>query len=273
MGEWAPTSGAQLVTVGQVAAGSTGTVATASATANTKGAWAQLVSATPVNAAAIVIMLASPSAAGDYLVDIGIGAANFEATLVPNILYCGRGGDACAHFRFPVGVPAGSRLVARVQSNGASNTVAAAITLLNHGFSGLSHFGFVRDYGTALADSGGVSVDPGAVASTKNSWSQLVASTARPARQLVVCIGNQGNNVRTTATWLCDVGIGPAGQEHVVVPNIGLFASSTSDLVMPIVYGPFPVAVPSGSRLAARAQCSITEATDRLFDIAVYGVE
>jgi len=42
--------------------------------------------------------------------------------------------------------------------------------------------------------------------------------------------------------------------------------------MQPPVLGPFPVAIPSGSRIAARAQCNISDATDRLFDVAVYGV-
>ena len=272
MGEWSASSGARVATVGHNPAASTGTVITASATANTKGSWAQIVAATPISASSVIVMLSSPSAAGDYLVDIGTGIANFETILVPNILYCRRASDACAHFRLPVGVPAGARLAARVQSTSASATVAAAIMLLSHGFPGMAHFGFIQDYGTALADSGGVSVDPGATLNTKNTWSQIVASTARPARWLMISIGNVGNNVRTNANWLFDVGIGSAGQEHVILANMGLNAFGTPDLVQPLVYGPFPVAIPSGSRIAAHAQCDISDATDRLFDIAVYGV-
>jgi len=248
-------------------------VVTASATANTKGSWAQLVAATPIHASAMVVMIASPSAAGDYLIDIGIGAAQFEAILMPNILYCRRAADVCAHFCLPIGVPAGARLAARIQSTSGGATVAAAIMLLSHGFPGMAHFGFVQDYGTVLADSGGVSVDPGATLNTKNTWSQLVAATVRPARWLMISIGNVGNNVRSNANWLFDVAIGPAGQEHPILANMGLNAFTTPDLVQPLVYGPFPVAIPSGSRIAAHAQCDISDATDRLFDIAVYGVE
>jgi hypothetical protein len=33
-----------------------------------------------------------------------------------------------------------------------------------------------------------------------------------------------------------------------------------------------PVSIPAGSRIAARAQSSINDATDRLFDLEVIGV-
>lgn len=273
MGEWSATSGARLVTVGQAATTSTGTLATASATANTKGVWAQLVAATPVNASGIIVMLASPSAAGDYLIDVGLGAAGFESVLIGNILYCRRADITAAHFQFDIGLSANSRLVARVQSTSASATVAVAVALLSYGFPGLSHLGVVLDYGTATADSGGTGIDPGATLNTKNSWAELVAATARPIRWLLICIGNQGNNVRADDVgWLLNVGVGPAGQEHVLLANMDLASRSGSDLMQPLRLGPFRVAIPAGSRIAARAQCSISDATDRLFDVAVYGI-
>jgi len=271
MGEWSISSDARLVTVGQTAASSTGTTVTAG-TANVKGVWAQISAATPVNASGVIVMLASLSANGDYLIDIGIGAAGFESVLIRNILYCRRADDACAHFRFDVGVPAGSRLVARAQSTASSPTVVVAAMLLSYGFPGLSHLGLVLDYGTAVADSGGTGVDPGATLNTKNSWAELVAATSWPIRALVMAIGNQNNSARTTATWLLDIAVGAAGQEHAIIPDIILSANSSGDLMQPPVLGPFPVAIPSGSRIAARAQCSISDATDRLFDVAVYGV-
>ena len=271
MGEWSISSDARLVTVGQTAASSTGTTVTAG-TANVKGVWAQISAATPVNASGVIVMLASLSANGDYLIDIGIGAAGFESVLIRNILYCRRADDACAHFRFDVGVPAGSRLVARAQSTASSPTVVVAAMLLSYGFPGLSHLGLVLDYGTAVADSGGTGVDPGATLNTKNSWAELVAATSWPIRALVMAIGNQNNSARTTATWLLDIAVGAAGQEHAIIPDIILSANSSGDLMQPPVLGPFPVAIPAGSRIAARAQCSISDATDRLFDVAVYGV-
>jgi len=271
MGEWSISSDARLVTVGQTAASSTGTTVTAG-TANVKGVWAQISAATPVNASGVIVMLASLSANGDYLIDIGIGAAGFESVLIRNILYCRRADDACAHFRFDVGVPAGSRLVARAQSTASSPTVVVAAMLLSYGFPGLSHLGLVLDYGTAVADSGGTGVDPGATLNTKNSWAELVAATSWPIRALVMAIGNQNNSARTTATWLLDIAVGAAGQEHAIIPDIILSANSSGDLMQPPVLGPFPVAIPSGSRIAARAQCNISDATDRLFDVAVYGV-
>jgi hypothetical protein len=70
-----------------------------------------------------------------------------------------------------------------------------------------------------------------------------------------------------------DVAIGASGSEKIILPNLFMTTHTTSDEIAPSVFGPYSVYIPSGTRLAVRAQCSITDATDRTFDAMIYGIE
>jgi len=270
MGDWSLTWNAQEDTAGMTFASSQGTLLTANASANVKGVWAQIVAATPVDAHSIVVIIAHSS--GDQMIDVAIGPEGQEGIIAPNLMASNQTNQSGRTvYYLPIQIPKGSRLAGRNQSTTGGAAARVLVMLLNHGSGASPPMGRITDYGTATADSGGTGVDPGATLNTKNSWAQLVASTSWPIRALVIGIGNQNNTAMTTATWLCDVGIGPAGQEHVIIPDILLSAHTTGDAMQPWTLGPFPISIPPGSRIAARAQCSITTA-DRLFDIALYGV-
>jgi hypothetical protein len=131
----------------------------------------------------------------------------------------------------------------------------------------------VTDYGTNTADSGAVSVDPGATINTKGSWTQIVASTTNPIRMLMVGIGNGANATRTAYDWLLDIGIGGSGSEVVILADQHLEAHTSDDLMSPTFIGPFPCNIPAGTRIAARSQCSGNDAADRLCDVQIYGID
>jgi hypothetical protein len=60
----------------------------------------------------------------------------------------------------------------------------------------------------------------------------------------------------------------------VVLPNIGFTMQfATNACWSPNTVGPLPVDIPAGTRIAARMQASITDATDRLMDVIVYGID
>lgn len=98
---------------------------------------------------------------------------------------------------------------------------------------------------------GGTIITPGATANTKGSWTQIVASTSSDCDLLHLKItGESGGG--TYKNQFIDVGVGVAGSEVVVFPNIdigvgGTFQGSHVDLLVPIH-------IPAGSRIAARAQ-------------------
>lgn len=275
MGDWALAGGAGTETAGVTAATSIGIAVTASASANTKGSWVELTSATAREAVGLLVNIGRGHTAGaDFLVDIGIGAAASETVLIPNLK-----GDNGSNLLgpgtiyIPIGVPAGTRLSARCQCTSASGISRVQVVAVYGGWVGQPPLAVVTDHGSAVADSGGVSVDPGGTANTKGSYSQIVASTSRAMKAMIIGIGNQNNGSRTIADFLLDLAIGAAASETIIVADLHLEASASDDAMRPVFVGPIPISIPAGTRLAARAACTIIDATDRLFDVIIYGVD
>jgi len=274
--DWSLIEAQRFQTVGADTAASTGTTMTGGA-ANTKGAYAEVVASTAFDAHGLLVIFSNGSASYlDYLVDVAVGASGLETIIAEN-LHAGAGDGAqtidATGYLLPIFIPAGTRLSARVQSSGASATLRIVIVLLGAGFITPPGLGRVTTYGANTADSGGTQIDPGGTAHTKGAYSEIVASTTNPIRQLTIAMGNMANALRTTALWLVDLAVGAAGAEQVLIENIMLNCGGSVDLIQPQVFPPLGVNIPAGTRLAARAQCSIIDATDRLIDILLYGVD
>jgi len=274
MGDWQIRGSAQFSMVGQDTLVRPEAVYP-SLTANTKGSWVELTDSSPIDASAFSVMIAYAFEGSDYLVDIGIGPAGSEQTVVSNLLVTvGTIGGNCPGIvqRIPTAIKAGTRIAARAQATGtsASRLVRCAV-LLEDG--GDQDGGRLITIGESTADSGGMQIDPGAVDNTKGAWVQLTASLANEIDRAFFAFGNVANTARTDCNWLVDIGIGGAGTEQVILPNIAVSANLTSDGVYPNLtafYDDFNI--PAGTRVAVRAACTIVDATDRLFDVVMYGI-
>lgn len=98
----------------------------------------------------------------------------------------------------------------------------------------------------------------GGSAHTKGAWAQVTAATTAPCHGFLVCISTTANYAAATDTsTLLDIGIGGAGSEVVVVPNIGIGYQGPATGVNGTVTT-VPVTVPQGSRVAVRAQSTRT---------------
>lgn len=101
-----------------------------------------------------------------------------------------------------------------------------------------------------------VTVSIGAVPQTKGAWSQVIASTTGNIGAIRLRIiasyagGGTGNGC------LMDVGIGAAGSEVVIISNIAV-GGATNQIFGGIIID-LPIAIPSGSRVALRAQSNRT---------------
>lgn len=211
-------------------------------------------------------------AAADYLVDVAVGAGGSETIIANNLIFTGfLNTDHVAYYLFPIFVPAGTRLSARCQATTASRTVRCAIMLIGQSFLPSSPLGVITTYGANTADSGGVQVDPGAGADTKGAYSELASALTFDINWIVLGIGGQNNQARTSAKILVDVAVGAAASEQIIIPDLFIVAQTAGDSILPGCIC-LPCSIPAGSRVAVRAQSSITDATDRLFDMTLYGV-
>ena len=250
-------------------------VASANA-AHTKGSWIEITSATGFDTYLLCVdILAIATSGVDALFDIGIGAAGSEISIVNNLsFYRSAGGNRVAEtYRLPIFVPAGTRISVRLQTgHSATNTIYGNAYCIGGSslyppFSGE----LITTYGANTADSGGISVDSGGTVDTKGLYSQLSASCLG-IKAFFFCIGNQANAARSGYYHMLDISVGGAGVETVVIGDYTLLSDTTTDMISPTLSPVFPIAIPAGTRIAARASCSGNDATDRLFDVILYGV-
>lgn len=243
-----------------------------SGVANTKSGWAEITSSLASDIDELWVSFSSANP--DHLVDIGIGSAGSEVAIVEN-LYTGNGTPirVLAQYVLPIRLASGTRLAVRAQSTAA--TFVSRMTLVGLRGSGRSSVsaGRIFTYGANTADSGGAQVDPGTSANTKGAWSVVSASTSADAKGFILAFGGLGDTTRSTCKWFVDVAIGAAGSEQVIIENFHLASRVEHDAILPQVTPIFPIPIPAGSRVAVRAQCDITTAGDRLFDVFLYALE
>lgn len=237
---------------------------------NTKGNYGELIASSPFDADGMLIHLEGPfGVAGRALADIAIGSPGSEGIFLNNLHIDARIGNTVALFHFPVAIPAQSRIAARVQSSEGAQLVRIMGHLYGNGFASMSSFGKITTYGANTSDSGGVAVDPGATAGIKGSWAQITSNATSDISRLLIAVGADANISNFSASWLFDLGIGSAGNEIALLKDQALVHTYH---MSPRVIGPLSVSIPAGSRISIRASCTTTNATNRLFDVVLYGV-
>ena len=249
-----------------------GTSVAASASINTKGAWTELVASTAFDADALQIIMAIPDVTTGHLLDLAIGGAGSEIEVLSNLLVSSVGRSSTT-LTFPTLLPAGSRISARVQSQTASSAVRVRTMLIRGGFLLPAAGGRVETIGAATADSGGTPLDAGAAANTYGAWAQMTASTSRDIDAIQFRLGNAGNATPSASTcnFYLQIGVGAGGSEIPVLDGYAFATMTTGDMGRaPDVW--YPVAIPAGSRIAARIRSDITDATDRIVDLVLYAL-
>ena len=249
----------------------------ADASANTKGLWTDLIAQTSIKADYLNVMVRMVGTV-DVLVDIAHGPAGAEQIVAANLCASPPGSSggfpgSPYYEMLPVSIPPGSRIAARVQGSGASSFTSLTATILDAGEVPRESARRVETAGANTADSGGTSIDPGGSSGTKGAWAQMVAATEMRWDAVIVGLQNQLNAVRSSFSWAFDIGVGPPGGEVVVVPDINVISLTTNDALSRATFGPLPVRIPAGSRVAMRSRCTGTDATDRLFDAILYGLK
>ena len=249
----------------------TGTTVTANASTNTKGDWASL--GTPAFDYQRIAVSVFQTAASTKLFDIGInnGSGNWHVIAEDLALPGPKYADLGFYYDLPLRVKAGQQLGMRVQASSASHVLNCTITGFSKGaYDGQGYARMVR-LQTAVANSRGTAIDAGATASTKSAWVELNSSTSVDVDALFAVVGFNGDTGRTAAaTALLDIGVGAASSEYVIVPNLFLRWTTTTDGPQQIL-GVLPVPVRNASRLVARLACTDATAGDRTLDLCLHG--
>lgn len=259
-------------TYGNVTTTSLGTVITASGSTNTKGSYTQLISSTVGDTAAIYVAMTNVSSSGVAIaMDIAVGAAASEQVIIPNILSSTNNSFSFG-MMFPVQIPSGTRISARIQATTASDTIRASVTLFADAAIGRS--GSVIDIlGFTAATTIGTSVDPGGTANTKGAYSQIIASTAVDYSGFCFCLSTLSRtSAGTNSNMALDVAVGAGGSEIIIVPDYQFVTQGTGNAVIPIPSPWYEMEIKLGTRIAVRSQCSINTAASRTFGFVMYGL-
>lgn len=251
-----------------------GDVNGSASTANTKGAWAELISSTSFPASGLIVTIGYRNNA-NFLVDIGIGGAGSEIAIINNLLasaYAASESLKTGSMFFPISIPAGTRISARCQADSTSNkNCGVGVQIVGGGFVYPAPFSTVLTYGANAANSRGVNIDPGSSADTKGAWIEIAASISNNLKALFVRFGDGSSARSALKQGVLDVGIGAASSEIVLIPNI-YYTFTANNMIGPDCSLLLPVSIPSGTRLAVRASNQETNATYRKFDVALYGL-
>ena len=233
--------------------GADGTVITADSTSHVKGAWAEI-------DASVGFDVMYFQVGGDdthinnndtgQLMDIGVGSEGNEKVLVANIPtgYSACGGRSPAGF--PVFIPKGTRISARIQATIASD-VLEVILYLRGGRSWMGEtFQTVDTMGAKTSLSGGTSISSQAIV-------EIVASTPNEYKGLGLVFDlGQASSTGGGADRVVEVFVGATSSEKSLVANIDFRSDSSEEVAWVIPFHgfiPMRFNIPAGSRLSAQA--------------------
>lgn len=274
MGDW-PVGiadiGQRFADVGTQTSDSSGNNIQPSGSAHVKGAWEQLIASTAFDAAGLLWAPSLVQTGARYSIDLGVGAAGSERILIPDLFAHVNNFSRGLPMRtfLPISIPAGIRLAARSQSSAGGNSIDANLLLVSAAHL-LAPFPAARidTYGFVAGSTAGTGVDPGGNVNTKGNWDELAASTTYPC-QLAMLAVYFPTTPSSEGRWYLDLGIGASGSERIVVPDLFLGTAATNAMRSQFI-GPFPLTLPAGTRVAARAQSSLSSATYRNVNVILY---
>lgn len=225
-----------------------------------KGAWTQYVASAPFDVQGLWMFCQGGTNLNTELIDIGLGGAGSEQVIVPNI-FLGKLGTTNYDYSpmfFPVQIPSGTRIAARGQTTEVT-TDSIYIKFVMVSENGCGPFQTGTDYGTVTASSRGTQVLSSSSVNTKGSWVQLVASTGSEMIYALIMAYDDGTT--STTDFAYDIGIGGAGSEQVVIPDVfGTMWGSVGGAGGQTQGGQLvgtPLRIPSGTRIAARTAAGV----------------
>jgi hypothetical protein len=247
---------------------SKGTAVASSSSANTLGSFVEIVASTAFDCDGLMVVLQADGTTTQvtYMLNLYVGGAGSEHLLVEGLVMQ-RSPHGVSHWFFPISLPAGARISAKLQASTGGRTGFVMVWLAKGGFLAPGSLGNVEMAGANFSTTRGQQIDPGGTANTKGAWAVLKNPTIYECRALLLALESQNNTAMASGEFLLDIGFGPANEEIVVLENLQFQSSSQADVLLPSALGPFPVYIPAGVRLVARAQSTIIDSVDRLFGL------
>lgn len=219
---------------------------------NTKGAYTQVVAATPADSSRLHLLLISATVNHEWLLmDIATGAAGAETVVVSNIALQISGFTGYSNASFDIDIPAGTRIAVRAQSSlQASVTYFVQIYVEDRALASIAN---PVTYGAVTTSSGGTTIPCAGTINTEGVWTQLTAASTARIDALLLCIQKPtANTVYAGSTdYRIDIATGASGSETIVIANVHCSAIATLSVLTRSLIR-FPISIPAGTRIAAR---------------------
>jgi hypothetical protein len=230
-----------------------GTVLTPGGTAGTKGAWAQIGSATTSDAALLVVKLSVgfvTSSAKVATFDIGIGASGSQVVLINNVVLSGYGSYSAdlKVLPIPLQLPSGTAIWARCSVDSVAtggSYESASVSTFDAGQTNLLAFQAIDTIGFVAGTSGGTAVS--GTSGSKGSYVQLISATTEDYYGLIINYDCQGNQL---GYFLSDVSVGSSGNEKIIIADDVTNLTQAGQITHSCLYDVF---IPAGTRISARA--------------------
>ncbi len=227
-----------------------GTTITAHATPHTKGSWVSVVASTPFDVTLLGVAGSDTrlsNADSSQLTDIGIGAT--EVVLIDNIPsgYSAIDINGGKVAWFPVHIPSGTRISARMQALITVDVVDIRLFLYGKSsWSSTPTFQSIDTIGALTASSHGTVL--------ATSINEIIASTAHDYKALGWGVDG-GGDTTLGADPLVTIYVGAGAAEKVLIDNLQVQTGSTEAMepsTPPQGIFPMEMNIPSGSRLSAK---------------------
>jgi hypothetical protein len=254
---------------GQVYASSTLTSVGASITANALGTMTTILASTPFPVYGMELFLGQNAWAASLSNTQALLSIGVAGTAVAQDVAFG-GALAYHSWYFPLYVPIASSIGVQLRSAVGSKSGLFGVRLFGGG-AGLESASQAVTYGQVTASSTGTAMTAPASTNTKAAWTTISAATTSPARWILVGISAPPTTSTTAATGFIDIGVGAAGVEGIIIPDIHWSVTSNEDINCAMALC-FPVNLPAGVRLAARYQAtSISTASRPNITLTTFG--
>ena len=236
--------------------------------------YTELISSTANAYKRLTVRMATNDSKEHLKMYLATGAASSESDFLEFTYWAGAStgteGGTNYTFDIPCDIASGQRLSVTSSASRASVPVSISVALSDDDAAGSSSQR--ETIGMTGTGSGfrGTDVDPGGTADTKpTGWTELSSSTSHDYDILLVSVGMSDNNALVGASWLIDIGTGVASSEVALLEDIYHTSDSNENGHQ---YYVIRAPISSGTRVAARCQSSITDATDRIIDVSVTGI-
>jgi hypothetical protein len=238
---------------------------------NSKGSYVQLTSSLSDNISLFYLISAYSSYNQRFLVDMAIGAAGSENIIIANIPIQAFAYNSSGVYpiHFPFRLKQGVRISFRCQSDYKNSKINMGILGLKYNTLSES-FQSCDTMGTVTGSSRGTSVDPGGTADTYGSYTEIVSSTSRNYKSLLV-FALPTYTSGLTCTRTVKIALGAAGSEIDIAQRCICGQNSIYDYGVHSYPWVIPFNVKSGVRISAAAKCSSTS-TGRETYVSIIGL-